>query len=261
VIEIERQLLLRFSDGRNGEVKIQQSECRLLTRIDVSATDPITFDVQLAVKWTSCDLMTREPVTDHLCVYAAIETIRNFLTCYHYQCDVSAITLRIGQHMVQPHDTVGSLGITTPRVQAEVRVEKRGFLRARLQYLHKGEVVSDRLVPIFDFVFIPKLTIADLRKRIAPIMNTMGDLVQVYPLEGQLTPLDDKDHVRKYWRMGEVGNPGRVHSASLFGCATTTRQSKCMHDGTISRASRPANCSAAVASGLSTTRQIPMLAT
>jgi hypothetical protein len=76
--------------------------------------------------------------------------------------------------MVQSHDTVDSLGITGDEIQAEVRVQKRGFLRARLQYLHKGEVVSEGLVPIFDIAFTPKVTIGDLRNRLAAVMKTAG---------------------------------------------------------------------------------------
>jgi hypothetical protein len=210
VKDIERQLLLRFSDGRHGDVTLWQGDRRLLARVDVSPTTPITFDLQPAVTWTFRDHTTRDPITYRFCRYATIETICHFLACYHYQCDFSAITLNIGTRMVQLLDTVDSLGLcdeTQPssRVQAEVRVEKRGFLRAHLRYLHNGE--PSNVVPVFEFTFIPKLTIADLRKRIAAIMNTTGDLVQIYSHEGPTTPLNDKDFVRKFWTMGDSAQP------------------------------------------------------
>jgi hypothetical protein len=39
VFDIEKELLRRFSDGPSGEVTILEGERRLLTRVDVSATN------------------------------------------------------------------------------------------------------------------------------------------------------------------------------------------------------------------------------
>jgi serine/threonine protein kinase len=83
----------------------------------------------------------------------------------------------------------------------KVKVQNRGFLRAQLEYLHHGVPLPRALVPLFDLYFGPRTTVAEFRGRIAALVGTTPDLVEVLvPDEGTGAP-DDR-FVREWWGSG-----------------------------------------------------------
>jgi hypothetical protein len=210
VKDIEKQLLRRFSNGLDGSVILKQGGRVLASRIDVSGHAGLTFDLAPALTWTLRDLTTHEPAIYRFCRKATITSIKAYLARHHFQCDPADIDIKLGSTLVQPADTADTLGLPEKSVTGEVRVNKRGFLRLTFRYLHNGAPLPPGLVPPFPFAFTPKLTVASLRARIAGIMDTDPERVQVFaprdqPSQKLGAPVPDDMVVRQFWQRAADG--------------------------------------------------------
>jgi serine/threonine-protein kinase len=132
-----------------------------------------------------------------------------FLGRYHYHCDASAITLRLPGISLQPSDTADTLGVGNT-ASLKVEVAKRGFLHAQLRYLHNGKPL-DGLVPDFNLYFRPAMTIEELRRRLANVMDTDASLVKVFEPDADDALAGDDRFVREWW-----GTTFRNHTPLLF---------------------------------------------
>jgi hypothetical protein len=159
----------------------------------------------LAVRWTLRDVTTHEPLVYRFCRRATIDSITDFLARYPLQCNPPDVEIRLWGLDVKPADTADTLGVAVPadgneaRVAGDVRVDRRGF-----QCLYEGRPVSERLVPPLSISFTLKLTVAELRRRLAGMMDTDDSLVQIFPpaatRERALTPVEDTKLAREFWQ-------------------------------------------------------------